>query len=102
MKIHFFDSPVEKFIDSLERSTRAKIFRAIDLLEMFGNKLGLPQSKKVDSRLFELRARGKQEIRIFYTFHKDSAVLLHGFIKKSQHIPNRELATARQKLSLLD
>ena len=102
MNIKFFDSPVEKFIDSLERPTRAKIFRAIDLLDMFGNKLGLPHSKKVDSHLFELRARGKQEIRIFYTFHKDSAVLLHGFIKKSQRIPKKEIDMAIQKLKLLD
>lgn len=60
MKIHFFDTQLEKFIHSLDEATIAKVLRTIDLLEMFGYKLTPQHSKKVHVELFELRVRGKQ------------------------------------------
>ncbi len=98
METYLFNISVEKFVQSLEKSTIAKVLRTIDLLKEFGPKLGMPHSKKVKKNLFELRIRGAQEVRIFYAFHKNSAVLLHGFIKKSQKISKRELLTALQRL----
>lgn len=100
MEIHL-DPQVEKFIASLEKSTIAKTLRTIDLLENFGYQLGLPQSKKVRSNLFELRIRGQQEVRIFYTFKNGGAILLYGFIKKSQKIPKLELDYAIKKMRSL-
>ena len=82
---------VEKFILALEKQTVAKVIRTVDLLEKFEHKLGLPHSKKVSKDLFELRIRGKQEIRLFYCFHNKSIHLLNGFVKKSQKIPKKEL-----------
>lgn len=102
MKIHIFDISFEKFIKSLQKSTIAKVLRTIDLLEEFGQKLGLPHAKKISARLFELRTSGKQEIRIFYAFHKSQIFLLRGFIKKSQKIPRKELEAAHRKLKYLD
>ncbi len=98
MNIRFIDIKLERFIRSLDESTIAKVLRTIDLLEMFGHGLSLPHSKKVHTELFELRVRGKQEVRIFYAFRKNGAVLLHGFIKKSNRIPKKELDLALQKL----
>lgn len=102
MNIRFFDDRLERFIQAFDAPTVAKTLRAIDLLEMFGHELGLPHSKKVTTGIFELRIRGKKDIRIFYAFHKNDAVLLHAFVKKSQRIPKRELETALQRLKLLD
>ena len=102
MNIKFFDDNVEKLITSFEEPTIARVLRILDLLEIFGNRLGLPHSKKIEKNLFELRIRGKQEVRIFYTFHKGEVVLLHGFVKKSQRIPQKELGTARHKIYSLD
>jgi len=56
---------LEKFIQSLEKSTIAKTLRTIDLLEKFGYDLKFPHSKKIAKNLLELRIRGRQEIRIF-------------------------------------
>jgi len=102
MKIHIFDVSLEKFIKSLQNPTIAKVLRIIDLLEKFGQKLGSPHTKKISVRLFELRISGKQEVRIFYSFHKSQIFLLHGFVKKSQKIPQKEIKVAFQKLKLLD
>lgn len=100
MKI-YIDASVEKFIQSLEEFTIAKVFRTIDLLEKFGSKLGMPHTKKVSNKLFELRIRGKQEVRIFYCFRKKSIYLISGFIKKSQKTPHKELQNAKNKYMCL-
>lgn len=92
---------IEKFIIYLETNTRAKVTKTIGLLEKFGHLLLMPHSRKVTKDLFELRIRGNQEIRIFYTFHKNSAHLLHGFIKKQQKIPRKEIKQALNKLRRL-
>ncbi len=102
MEIRILDSSLEKFIGSLEKSTIAKVLHTVDLLGRFGKDLGLPHSKKMSARLFELRIRGAQEVRIFYTFHKSQIFLLYGFIKKSQKTPQKEIRTALQKLRRLD
>jgi|SRR3989338_2885600 len=100
MKINI-DASVEKFILKLEKHTIAKTLRTIDVLEKFAHRLGIPHSKKVSANLFELRVRGQQEVRIFYCFNKGSIYLLHGFIKKSQKIPRKELQNAENKFRLL-
>jgi hypothetical protein len=86
---------IEKFFNSLEKRTLAKVLRTIDLLERFGNRLGMPHSKKVSESIYELRIRGEQEVRIFYSFHAEAIYLLTGFIKKSQKIPLKELVKAK-------
>ena len=102
MEIRIFDSQLEKFIQSLDKPTIAKVLRVIDFLELFGSQLGMPHTKKITNRLFELRVRGQQEIRIFYTFRNKIVVLLHGFVKKSDKIPRKEINIAINKLQALD
>ncbi|PIZ93073.1 MAG: type II toxin-antitoxin system RelE/ParE family toxin [Candidatus Magasanikbacteria bacterium CG_4_10_14_0_2_um_filter_41_31] len=97
-----FGEDLEKFIFGLKKETIAKILRTIDLLENFGNKLSMPHSKKVIGNLFELRVRGQIEVRIFYVFYKETIVLLHGFVKKTQKIPVKELSIAQKKEKELD
>lgn len=102
MKINIFDNFFGKFIKGLQKPTIAKVLRTIDLLEQFGPRLGPPHVKKISARLFELRITGKQEVRIFYSFRKSQIFLLHGFTKKSQKIPQKEIKTALHKLKALD
>lgn len=93
---------IEELIRSLEKPTIAKVLRTIDLLKDFGPQLGMPHSKKIEDGLFGLRIRGKQEIRIFYCFRKNSIILLHSFIKKTQKIPEKEIRIALQAKGALD
>lgn len=86
---------VETFLESLEAKEIAKVIRTIELLEEFGNDLGLPHSRHLSDGLLELRIRGTREIRIFYCFHKKQAVLLHACIKKTQKTLDKELGRAR-------
>lgn len=103
MKIMFFNQKVEDFIVDLEKVILAKTLRTLNLLEKFGIKLGMPHSKKIDNNLFELRIRGKRELRIFYIFHKGKViVLLHAFIKKTQRISQKQMNLARSRFKTLD
>ncbi len=102
MEIILWDESIELFFLNSQESTQAKILRTIDLLEKFGNQLAMPHSKKISNKMFELRIRGKSEVRIIYTYKNKKAYLLHAFIKKSQKIPKREIKTAKARLRLLD
>jgi len=94
MQIELLDS-VQAFIENLNAKEIAKVIRTIELLEEFGNDLGMPHSKHLSDGLLELRIRGNREIRIFYCFHHNKAVLLHAHIKKTQKALGSELAKAR-------
>lgn len=96
------DDELEEFIYSLQKRTIAKVLRTVDLLETFGSRLGIPHSKKIASHLLEIRVFGEQEVRIFYTFHRNKAVLLTGFVKKTNKIPSKEIGRAYKKLARLD
>ena len=102
MEVKFFDSKLENFLSGLEKLTIAKVVRTVELLKESGHQLGMPHSKYIGHRLFELRVRGDQEVRIFYTFYLNLVMLLHGYVKKSQRIPSKELDIAHQKLEALD
>lgn len=97
MQIILLDS-VETFLESLNKKEIAKVIRTIELLEEFGNDLGMPHSKHMSDGLLELRIRGTREIRIFYCFHKKQVVLLHACIKKTQKTLDRELHRARDSM----
>jgi phage-related protein len=101
MRIHFFDENVETFLHSLQRNTQAKALRTLDLLETFGFELGMPHVKNVSPKLFELRIRGTQEVRFLFTFHRLGAIILHGFVKKTEKLPLKELRKAQKKKDLL-
>jgi phage-related protein len=60
----------------------------------------MPHSRAMGQGLFELRCKGPEGIaRAFYcTMVGREIVILHGFIKKTQDTPDRELAVARKRL----
>lgn len=99
------DSPVEKFIDSLDYKTQRKFFFKKGLLEEFGPRLPYPHSKYIDEDIYELRFEGLEgAIRILYFFfYRNEVIFTNGFIKKSNRMPKREkeLALERKKLFLI-
>lgn len=94
--------PVDDFIKKQNIPTRKKIAFLINLLERFGMHLGMPYSRKITDGLYELRVRGKVEIRIIYGLRSNQAILLHIFKKKQDKIPRREIETAQARLIMLD
>ena len=73
---------VKKFISNLQKDTQSKVLRYVELLKKFGPNLRMPYAKRITKDLYELRIRGKQETRIFYTIRSNKAFLLqnlHGY-----------------------
>ena len=98
------DSPVKDFIDALPPKLQAKNIRELMLLEEFGINLPPPYAKQLHGKdvagLWELRVKLASNItRIFYFFPQGERVmLLHGFLKKSDETPPRELQTAVRRM----
>lgn len=94
------DEPVMQFLNSLTQKHRAKAIWEIDLLEEHGLCLKMPYVKNIQGEkykgLMELRIQqGNDASRIFYFLPIcNKFVLLHGFVKKDQKTPKKELETA--------
>jgi len=95
------ERPVTEFIKIQQPQAIAKIVHLIDLLEIYGPFLGMPHSKRLEPNLYELRVRGKEEIRIIYGFVEKTIYLLSGFKKQKHKTPRKEIETARQRLMSL-
>ena len=90
--------PAEEFILSLDLKMRAKVFAALELLELKGPGLREPFSKALEDGIFEVRARQGSDIsRVLYFFVVGRKVILtNGFIKKTQKTPLGELERAKR------
>ena len=92
--------PVEDFLLTLNPKLRAKAYSDIMLLKSLGINIRSPYSSPIKGEkykgLYELRTKFSSDItRIFYfLFEKNKFVLLHGFVKKSNKPPERELERA--------
>ena len=102
-KVEYFEKsdgtfPAEEFILSQNFKMQAKIFRALELLEIKGNELREPFSKHLEDGIFEIRAiQGNDISRVLYFFVVDKTVILtNGFMKKTQKTPAREIETAKR------
>lgn len=90
--------PVRQWLRSLPVSHKKAIGEDIKTVQL-GWPLGMPLVEKIEPYLWELRAKVPDGIaRILFTVDGPLMILLHGFIKKSQKIPRRELNTARSRL----
>ena len=62
----------------------------------------MPVVRKIEPDLWEVRSSLKNRIaRVLFTVEDDYMVLLHGFIKKSQKTPLKDLRLARERLASL-
>ncbi len=93
----FYTENVIEFIESLPQKLQEKLGAVIDTLEMDG-RLSPPKGKKMvgHENLFEIRVKDSAgQYRVFYAYAKGDAIwLLHGFQKKTQKTPTREIQKA--------
>ena len=94
--------PVREWLKTLPREEKRIVGADIATVE-FGWPIGMPTCRPVTSRrgLWEVRSPLPQNriARVLFFVHDRQMVLLHGFIKKTQQTPARELdlAMKRQK-----
>ncbi len=92
-------SPVEEFLDSLDLKARARLRRSLEQLRVRNITAHFPLARHLEGELWELREESSTNIyRIIYFFFTGRRiVLLHGFQKKTQRTPPRELDIARRR-----
>jgi phage-related protein len=95
------NEPVRDWLRSLSAVDRKLVGEEIRAVQL-GWPVGMPVVRKLDAELWEVRVRVKDGIaRVLFTIEAKEAILLHGFIKKSQKIPADELHTAQVRLKQL-
>ncbi len=92
------EMPARSYLDALDKKLRSKTLRTIAFLEEKGHLIGEPDSKHLEDGIFELRTTmGDNASRVLYFFCiGDKAVLTHGFRKKTQRTPRREIERAKR------
>ena len=91
-------SPFLEYIDGLNVKMRAKTLRSLQLLREFGPELREPNTKPLGDGIFELRTiLGSDAGRtLFFFFDGQTIVVTHGFTKKTQKTPRREIERAKK------
>ena len=106
IRARFFESslgklPVRDWLLSLPAEDRRIIGNDIAVAE-FGWPIGMPICRSISARkgLWEIRSRvsGDRIARVFFCIQDGEMILLHGFIKKTQKTPERELETATRRM----
>lgn len=102
----FFESqtgrmPVRKWLLSLSPEDRKTIGDDIRTAE-FGWPVGMPLCRPISGRkgLWEIRSNlsDGRIARVFFCIGDGSMILLHGFVKKSQKTPVRDLESAVSRM----
>jgi len=93
------DNPVSNFLDTLEHSSQSKILRVLHNIQEYGLDSAIPHIRKLTGTpLWEIRILGKQNIRVIYVVPvRFSVLVLHGFKKKTQKTPVKELEIASRR-----
>ncbi len=94
--------PVKEFIDSLPELVQGKFIYIVDLLEEYGLEVKEPYVKSMTGykKLKEVRIKGKDNIYrvMYFTFKDKTFVMLHGFVKKSEKTPVKEIEIAEKRM----
>jgi phage-related protein len=99
-EIVYFHERVLAEIESWPVDVLADYARLVELLVEHGPHLRLPHSRAFGDGLFELRPRGRTGTgRAFYCFVTGRRIIiLHAFIKKTQHTPDSDIKVARKRV----
>lgn len=90
------------FLKSLPAKTQARFVFLAKELTSRGPILGMPYSKKIANHLYELRIKGSDQVRLLYSYRHSMIYLLHGFKKKTEKIPIKELKIGIKRLKEID
>lgn len=99
-QIFFFATSVQVQIEKWPVGMYASFVRITEQMLISGPNLGMPYTKAMGDGLFEIRVRGPEGIgRAFFCCMKSRRiVILHGFMKKTQSTPIKELRLAKLRM----
>ncbi len=104
-KIEFYHSPVNKSVVfdwfvQREAKVQAKFAQIFDLLQAKGILVGMPYVRPiVNTKLYEIRVEQSSNIYriLYFAYTGQRFILLHGFQKKTQKTPKKEIEIAQKR-----
>ena len=105
--IVFFESgghsPVREFLETLDRKTQVRFAWSLEQLRVRNVLARKPLVDHVEGKLWELREESGTNIyRLLYVMgSRKRIIVLHGFQKKTQRTPRREIEIAEARLRCL-
>ncbi|MCF6257448.1 MAG: type II toxin-antitoxin system RelE/ParE family toxin [Gammaproteobacteria bacterium] len=99
-RITFYSEKVETQTLKLPTGILTNFLHIAEMIEYLGPNLGKPYVGRLDSGLYEIRAKGKEGIArsVYCTVKGKEIVILHSFIKKSQKTPKKDLDLAKKRM----
>ena len=93
-------NPVNEFLKKLDVKTQARFIDSIERLRQRNIQAREPLVRHLEGKLWELREESNTNIyRIIYFFFTGRRiVLLHGFVKKTQTTPGREIELSKRRM----
>jgi len=105
MKVTFYEtpsgrSPVTDFIDKQPGTDQAVIVVVFEGIEEYGFAAKGAQFRQLQGKLWEIKIKAPSGgYRFLYaTLDRENLVILHGFKKKTQKTPPKEMKTALRRL----
>lgn len=94
--------PTLEWLSGLPAKVRDKCIEKIERLRELGHELLPPESDYLGNEIYELRTRfGQVRYRMLYFFHGTAqAVISHGFLKKTQKTPQKQIQEAMKRKRL--
>ncbi len=94
------DRPTEAWLQSQNAKVQARLAWILDLLEEQGTHVREPHVAHLRGKLWEVRSeiQGVQYRLLYFPAPRRRFVMLHGFMKKTQRTPARELEVAEQRM----
>ncbi len=90
--------PVRCFLQEFQKEDKRII--GVDIMTVeYGWPIGMPVCRPLGDNLYEVRSKisAGREVRVLFCIVVNEMILLHGFIKKSQKTPDKDLQLARKR-----
>lgn len=91
----------EAELKALPADMQARFLHVAELLESFGpTKVGMPHIRPLESKLWEMRMKGRDGIAraVYAAVQGRRLLVLHVFVKKTQATPRAVIETALKRL----
>lgn len=92
--VKYWPNDIDRWFKKLAKEQQKCAIKLIRMLEANGNKLKLPHSRQLGSKLSELRDR-RFGLRIYYTYYKNHLIILLTAGDKSTQERDLKIAYAR-------
>lgn len=88
-----------EYLESLNKKERARLLAIIKMVSIQGISTGIQHNwvKRIDKNLYEVRSRvcNNQQRGLYFHVEDNHYIITHGFTKKTQKTPQREINHAK-------